>query len=127
MASIKVVFLRGHRDRQHEAALSAIVKGLPMTKNNRLRKSISGNEDNLPGLAHVNAFLISENSNVGKVIEHVNLRVRKMALAGARLAPRSTGFCSRLGARMSPGFQLPVTCFKSLLVMLLRSHARRLA
>ena len=67
MVSTRVAFLRGHRDLQHEAALSAIVKGLPMTKNNRLRKSISGNEDNLPGLAHVNAFPISDNADVGGV------------------------------------------------------------
>ena len=75
-----------------------------MTKNNRLRKSISGNEDNLPGLAHVNAFLISENSNVGKVIEHVNLRVRKMALAGARLAPLSNGCSNRRWSPLCLGF-----------------------
>lgn len=44
----------------------AIVKGLPMTLNNRSRKS-PGNVNNLPGLGHVNAFPISDNSDVGEV------------------------------------------------------------
>ncbi len=35
-----------------------------MTKNNRQRECIYGDKDNSPGLAHENAFLISENSDV---------------------------------------------------------------
>ena len=35
-----------------------------MTTNNRQRECIYGDEDNSPGLAHENAFLISENSDV---------------------------------------------------------------
>ena len=38
-----------------------------MTLNNRSRKSLSGNEDNPPGLVHANALSISDNADVVEV------------------------------------------------------------
>ena len=67
-----MAFSRGPRDRQHEAALSAFVKVLPMTTNNRQRKYINSNGDNPPGPAHENALTISDNADVG-----VDYRTRK--------------------------------------------------
>lgn len=57
-----------------------------------------------------------------EIIELENLRVRKNASSGACLALHSNGCCSRPGARLFPGFQMPVNQRKSFLVLLLRSN-----
>lgn len=49
------------------SAAQWLSKGYSMTTSNRQRKSQNGNEDNPPGLVHVNELSISDNSNADKV------------------------------------------------------------
>lgn len=95
-----------------------------MTQDNRQLKCIHDLGNNPPGLAHKNAFQISENTDVGEVNRSRKSSGAERRHREARLAPHSYGsWC-----RSFPGLQTPANQHHSLLVMLLMwSSTRRLA